>query len=156
MILPLCFDFRLHRAVCASISSPSFLVQTIVSVSGTQFQLHLVPRPFSFHSPFNCTNLSFHSPFKFSMMQTWTLETRSAQDRSNSPLSRIESSISLREYLTHTRVYPHVLPQKLSLSTLTPSASLTLPYDHELVLAQAPFATHMFASRRPSIFFTKC
>jgi hypothetical protein len=87
------------------------------------------------------------------VMQTPTLEPRSMQDRSNSPLSRIDSSLSLQEYLTHTRVYPHVLPEKPSLSTLTPGANLTLPYDHDLVLAQTPFATRVFESQRPSIFF---
>jgi hypothetical protein len=40
------FDFRLREATCVFCSVPSFLVHTVFSVSGTHFQLHLVPRPF--------------------------------------------------------------------------------------------------------------
>jgi hypothetical protein len=42
------FDFRLCSAAYAFFSIPPHCVQTVFSVFGTQFQLHLVPRPFSF------------------------------------------------------------------------------------------------------------
>jgi hypothetical protein len=47
LILLIFFDFRLRREVYAFYSIPPFLVQNFFVVSGTQFQLHLVPGPFS-------------------------------------------------------------------------------------------------------------